>query len=67
MGPSGSERAEARGRELACSFCGKRRDQVEGVVAGPTPSVVICNECVDLCAEVLAEHRENGDRPPEFT
>jgi len=40
---------------LRCSFCGKRRDAVKGFVAGPTPAVAICDECVALCAEILSE------------
>jgi ATP-dependent Clp protease ATP-binding subunit ClpX len=44
---------------LRCSFCGKRRDQVKGWVAGGgsgSPRVGICNECVALCAEILSEN-----------
>ncbi len=36
-----------------CSFCGKRRDQVRKLIAGP--SVYICDECVGLCNEIMAE------------
>jgi hypothetical protein len=45
---------------LRCSFCGKQRDQVEAMLSGPTPAVTICNECVELCNEIVAEQR----RPP---
>jgi ClpX C4-type zinc finger len=38
---------------LACSFCGKRQPQVARLIAGP--GVGICNECVELCVEILAE------------
>ncbi len=38
---------------FVCSFCGKSETQVERMVAGP--GVYICNECVDLCADILAE------------
>ena len=38
---------------LRCSFCGKRQEQVERLIAGP--NVYICNECVDLCNSILAE------------
>ena len=41
--------------DLRCSFCGKRRDTVKGFVAGPTPAIAICDECVALCAEILSE------------
>jgi ATP-dependent Clp protease ATP-binding subunit ClpX len=40
---------------IRCSFCGKPRSEVASIVAGPTPAVAICNECVDLCAEIIAE------------
>ena len=40
-------------KEVKCSFCGKTRDQVKKIITGP--SVYICNECVDLCNEVLRE------------
>jgi hypothetical protein len=46
--------------DLCCSFCGKRRDQVRDMVAGPTWHVAICNECVELCTEIFAE----DDEPP---
>ncbi len=38
---------------LICSFCGKNENQVERMIAGP--DVFICNECVDLCSDILAE------------
>jgi ATP-dependent protease Clp ATPase subunit len=44
---------------VACSFCGKARGEVSGIVAGPTPAIAICNECVSLCAEIL-EIRARG-------
>jgi hypothetical protein len=40
---------------LRCSFCGKTYAEVETMVCGPTPSVAICNECVELCTEIIAE------------
>jgi hypothetical protein len=36
----------------ACSFCGKRQDQVGELIAGP--GVWICDQCVALCVEILA-------------
>jgi hypothetical protein len=42
----------ARIREQ-CSFCGKRKDQVRKLIAGP--GVFICNRCVELCNEVLSD------------
>ena len=53
VGP-GKQRRRKRGKaDLACSFCGKRQQQVKKLVAGP--GVYICDECIDLCNEILAE------------
>ena len=38
---------------INCSFCGKSQDQVKKIVAGP--GVYICNECIDLCKEIIDE------------
>ena len=38
-----------------CSFCGKRHDEVNKLIAGP--DVNICDECVDLCADIVREDR----------
>jgi ATP-dependent Clp protease ATP-binding subunit ClpX len=38
-----------------CSFCGKRKDQVEKLIAGP--GVCICDECVGLCKDILEKER----------
>lgn len=38
---------------LKCSFCGKGQEEVKKLIAGPT--VYICNECVELCNEIIAE------------
>jgi hypothetical protein len=46
---------------LKCCFCGKPRDQVDDMVCGSTPAVAICNECVDLVAEIMAEQRAATD------
>ena len=43
---------------LGCSFCGKHQRQVKRLVAGP--DVYICNECVDLCVEIIARERPNA-------
>jgi ATP-dependent Clp protease ATP-binding subunit ClpX len=40
-------------RELVCSFCGKSQREVKKLIAGP--SVYICDECVSLCNEIIAE------------
>ena len=43
---------------LKCSFCGKTQDQVKKLIAGP--DVFICDECVDLCNEILDEEFFEG-------
>jgi ATP-dependent Clp protease ATP-binding subunit ClpX len=43
-------------KHLRCSFCGKSKDSVRKFISGP--SVYICNECVALCNEILAEEEE---------
>ena len=45
--------------EPSCSFCGKTRSEVKTLVSGP--DVSICDECVGLCVEIIAESAaENG-------
>ncbi len=46
---------------LKCSFCGKSQEQVRKLIAGP--GVYICDECVDLCNEILDEELFNGTSP----
>ena len=43
---------------LRCSFCGKTYDEVQTIVCGPTPSIAICDECVELCTEIMAEEHD---------
>ena len=40
-------------RQLKCSFCGKNQEQVKRLIAGP--NVYICDECVELCDEIIQE------------
>ncbi len=47
------------GELLKCSFCGKTQKQVKKLIAGP--GVYICDECIDLCNEIIREELE----PPE--
>src|SRR6266852_1260072 len=47
------EKTEA---QLRCSFCGKGREEFRKLIAGPT--VYICDECVDLCNDIIAEDLE---------
>ena len=45
---------------VRCSFCGKTQDQVKKLIAGSN-NVFICDECIDLCAEILEEEFEGED------
>jgi ATP-dependent Clp protease ATP-binding subunit ClpX len=44
---------------LVCSFCGKSQDEVRKLIAGPT--VYICDECIDLCNDIIAEECDHDD------
>jgi len=58
-------------RTINCSFCGKMQNQVRKIIAGPGPNVYICDECIDLCYEMieedvgLFENREEGFNIPK--
>lgn len=45
------------GEKIRCSFCNKSEDQVLKLISGPN-GVYICNECVDICAEIIEEELE---------
>ena len=50
---------------LRCSFCGKSQNEVRKLIAGPT--VYICNECIDICNEIISDDEQQetvGSRPP---
>ncbi|NOY28294.1 MAG: ATP-dependent Clp protease ATP-binding subunit ClpX [Oligoflexia bacterium] len=47
------------GRNLSCSFCGKSQREVRKLIAGP--SVYICDECVELCNDIITEEYERED------
>lgn len=49
-----------RNEEYRCSFCGKSQEQVHKLIAGPN-GAYICDECVDICAEIIEEELENDD------
>ncbi|OGR01570.1 MAG: ATP-dependent protease ATP-binding subunit ClpX [Deltaproteobacteria bacterium RIFOXYD12_FULL_55_16] len=51
------------GREVTCSFCGKSQDEVRKLIAGPT--VYICNECIDLCNEIVTEDQPQALELPQ--
>ena len=42
----------AKGTALCCSFCGKEQNEVRNLIAGPE-AIFICNECVDLCVDII--------------
>ena len=48
--------------KLSCSFCGKGQDDVKKLIAGP--SVYICNECVDLCNDIIEEEVKSEEVNP---
>jgi ATP-dependent Clp protease ATP-binding subunit ClpX len=48
--------AKGKKETLSCSFCGKSQDEVKKLIAGP--NVFICNECIELCNEILKEDLE---------
>ena len=50
---------------LKCSFCGKTQDQVKKLIAGP--EVYICDECVELCNEILDEEFFEGKEKESAT
>src|ERR1700694_1091100 len=54
-----TERDDRR-RHTRCSFCGKGQDQVRKLVAGP--GVYICDQCIDLCQEVLEEDNRSASQ-----
>ena len=47
------------GKLLFCSFCGKNQNEVRRLIAGP--SVYICDECVDLCNDIISEETQVAD------
>lgn len=49
-------------QNLACSFCGKSQKEVKKLIAGPT--VYICDECIGLCNDIIAEEVERDDKAP---
>ena len=45
---------------IRCSFCGKTEDQAKKLIAGPN-GTYICDECVDICTEIIEEEFENEE------
>ena len=48
--------------QLTCSFCGKGQDEVRKLIAGP--KVFICDECIDLCNDIIAEEVDQEEKRP---
>jgi len=51
-------------KQLKCSFCGKAQEQVKRLVAGP--GVYICDECIELCSEIIEEEFEEAKADTEL-
>ncbi|MFW6236951.1 MAG: ClpX C4-type zinc finger protein, partial [Desulfosudaceae bacterium] len=49
--------------KLICSFCGKTQKEVKKLIAGP--AVYICDECINLCSEIIAEEYEKEVAGPQ--
>ena len=50
---------------LSCSFCGKSQREVRKLIAGPT--VYICDECIELCNDIIAEESEKEETKPQVS
>ena len=50
---------DSKEKTLLCSFCGKNQSEVKKLIAGP--SVFICDECVDLCNDIIIEEGDTGE------
>src|SRR5438046_4483544 len=50
-------------KTLYCSFCGKSQHEVKKLIAGP--SVFICDECIDLCNEIIRDELPTGNETRE--
>jgi len=55
-----SNHSSEKKEELTCSFCGKTQHEVKKIIAGP--NVYICNECVELCEELLQESDNKAEK-----
>ena len=61
-----SEKDKGNGSDdklLFCSFCGKNQNEVRKLIAGP--SVYICNECIDLCNDIIQEEINESSETKE--
>lgn len=60
MSRSGDKSGDKGRPTLVCSFCNRTQDEVRKLIAGP--DVYICDECIDLCNDIIAEEVEPGER-----
>ena len=51
----------AENKEFKCSFCGKPKNEIKTLIAGPNQ--YICNECIDLCHDIIHEVKSKVDNP----
>ena len=58
-----SDKDENDGKLLYCSFCGKSQNEVRKLIAGP--SVYVCDECVELCNDIIREEQEGSEEQAE--
>ena len=58
-----SGKGDDSGKLLYCSFCGKSQHEVRKLIAGP--SVFICDECVELCDDIIREEVSEGGKSSE--
>ena len=59
-----SDDKENNGEMLHCSFCGKSQAEVKKLVAGR--GVYICDECIEVCINIVANWKKNARQKPEF-
>ncbi|MEC7766933.1 MAG: ATP-dependent Clp protease ATP-binding subunit ClpX [Pseudomonadota bacterium] len=59
MSDDGYKKGDDNGKLLYCSFCGKSQHEVRKLIAGP--SVFVCDECVDLCNDIIREEIQERD------
>ena len=57
-------RTREGGGALKCSFCGKSQNEVRKLIAGPT--VYICDECIELCNDIIAEEWRQTEKSREL-
>ncbi|MBU1740499.1 MAG: ATP-dependent Clp protease ATP-binding subunit ClpX [Proteobacteria bacterium] len=60
-----TKKGNGKTSDLVCSFCGKSQDEVKKLIAGP--SVYICDECIELCNEIIAEEYEKDEAEAQLS